>query len=189
MKKPTITPEMFRHGVKWLGTLLLFYLVSFVLYAVTLASMLKVRFAYGEFRAAFMTVLIFDILFWLIVTFVWTVRGEMSLDGVRRKIVAASKEEGFSLIPYFFRNFAMEWVWKTVFFFALQIPFTIFFGFFGLNLGESMIFLEKIYISVAGFYGISGSAILGLLFSTLYFYLITTLLSFLKYYHLLKNEL
>ena len=108
MKRLKITPSAFREGVKWLGMLAIFHTVAFILYSIFLASMLKVRYDYQEYTEAYTTVLIFNLLLWLIIAIVWVVRGQLSHDEVRRRIVAARKEDGFSLVPYFCRSFVME---------------------------------------------------------------------------------
>ncbi|MBQ8174757.1 MAG: hypothetical protein IJ009_05080 [Clostridia bacterium] len=183
-----ITPSSFRSGVKWLGILVMFHAAAFFLYSITLSSMLKTRFDYGEIREAYTTVLIFDLVFWAIVAVVWVLRGQMSHDEVRRKIVTAQKEEGSSLIGYFCRTFLKDWLWRSLFFLVLQIPFAIFFANFGLALNDTITFFEKIYIADAGFYGATDSAPLGLLLSTLFFLAVMLLTSFLKCVLLLRNE-
>lgn len=187
MKNVKLTPSAFRNGVKWLGLLLIFHVAALILFSIFLAPDLKVRYDYEEYTAAYTTVLVFDLVCWLVVAFIWVLRGQMSHDEVRRKIVEARKEEGFSPLSYFARTFLVDWTWRSAFFFVLQIPFTVFFANYGLALNDTMFILEKFYIAEAGFYATTGSAILGLLLSTLYFFAVMVLMTLIKYLHLVKK--
>lgn len=183
-----LKPSSFRRGVKFLFFLALCHIIGFVLYSVVLSNLVKERFSHSEIDGAYGMIMLFDLLFWLLVAVVWIVRGEMSYSDIRRNILVAADQEGFSSCRYFCQTFLIDWIWKAVLFLALQLPFAIFYANFGLALDYSSTFIEKIYMSVAGFYAVSHSVLFGLLFSTLYFYGIMMLFSFLKYRKILKNR-
>lgn len=182
-----LKPGSFRKGMKWLLTLAVFHVAAFVLYSVLLAGVTKERFMHGDANAAYITVLIFGLIFWLAVGIVWVVRGEMSYAEVRRNILTAAKEESFSFMGYFCRTFLTGWIWKTVFFLVLQSPFAILYANYGLMLDDSITIIEKLYIAEAGFYATTNSTLLGLVLSTVYFFVVMSFFSFLKYCSLLKN--
>lgn len=81
-----------------------------------------------------------------------------------------------------------EWLWKTVIFVIFQLPLTVFYANFGLALDESITIIEKFYIVDSGFCAITGSAILGLVLSALYFLLAMLLVAYIGYRIVLKQR-
>ena len=184
-----LKPSSFRNGVKWLLILLIFHFVSFVIYSFLFAPPVKQMYGMDEQRAlAYATVLLFECLFWLIMAFAWVTRWHMSYSDVRREILTAAKEDGFSPLSYFCRVYVKEWGWRTAFYAVLQLPLTVLFGSFGLALDDSITFIEKFYIADAGFYGVTGSWFFGLLLSSLYFYVVMTAVTFVKYFRILRSK-
>lgn len=184
-----LKPSSFRNGIKWLFALLIFHFVSFVIYSLLFAPPIKQMYGMDEERMrAYFAVLLFQCLFWAIMAFFWVTRWQMSYSDVRRDILAAAKEEGFSPLRYFCKVYMRDWAWRTAFYLVLQLPLTIFFANFGLALDDSITAIEKFYIADAGFYGVTGSWVVGLLLSTLYFFIVMLDVSYIKYRLLLKNE-
>ncbi len=189
MEKIAIKPSSFRAGVKWLGALLLFHLGAFLAYSLLMVSIVKSMYDRdNDHGRAFATILVFQCVFWLLVAFLWVARGEMSYSENRRLLLNASREEGFSPLAYFFRQYGVRWLWRTAFYAAFQLPFTFFFNAYGLIPNDSITFIEKWYIADAGFYGITGSAIAGFLLSTLYFFFIMVFCSLIKFFILLRQK-
>ncbi len=182
-------PSSFRSGVKWLFVLLVFHFISFVLYSLVFAPPIKQMYGMDEERVrAYFTVLLFQCLFWAIMALFWVLRWQMSYSDVRRDILAAAKEEGFSSFRYFCKVYMKDWAWRTAFYTVLQLPLTILFANFGLALDDSITGIEKFYIADAGFYGVTGSWFFGLLLSSLYFFAVMILACLIKYYSILKKK-
>ncbi|MBQ8351412.1 MAG: hypothetical protein IJY20_05160 [Clostridia bacterium] len=139
--------------------------------------------------AAHGVLIAFQCAYWLLIAFFAVFRGEMSYADVQRNIKNAAKEEGFSAMQYFANTFCKDWLWKTAAFIVLQIPFTAFFAGFGLALDESMTVIEKFYMTNAGFYAATGSAIIGLLLSAVYFFTIMVVVNYISYRLILKRRL
>ena len=189
MKKIGMKPSAFRAGIKWLGALILFHFGAFLAYSILLTPIVKSMYdrdnAHGR---AFATILAFQCVFWLLVAILWVARGEMSYAENRRLLLNASREEGFSPLAYFRRQYGVTWLWRTAFYAVFQLPFVFFFKAFGLVPNDSISFVEKWYIADAGFYGITGSAIAGFLLSVLYFFFIMMLCSLVKFFILLRQQ-
>ncbi len=185
-----LTPSSFRRGVKWVLSLLLFHFVGFLLYSFLIGNIVRPLYYVDENLGAAHGVLIaFQCLYWFLISFWVVFRGEMSYADVQRNIKNAAKEEGFSAMGYFTHTFVKDWLWKTAAFVILQIPFTAFFAGFGLALDESMTVIEKFYMTNAGFYTATGSAIVGLLMSAVYFFVIMVAVNYVSYQLVLKRRL
>lgn len=183
-----LKPGSFRNGVKWLFVLLIFHFVSLLIYSLLFAPPIRQMYGMDDERTrAYFSVLLFQCLFWLLAAFFWVIRWQMPYSDVRRDILSAAKEEGFSSWRYFCKVYVRDWGWRTAFYAVLQLPLAIIFANVGLALDDSMTVIEKFYIADAGFYGVTGSWILGLLLSSLYFFLVMTLASYAKYRLLLRN--
>ena len=179
----------FRNGIKWLFVLLVFHLISFLIYSLLFAPPIRQMYGMDDDRArAYATVLLFQCIFWAIMAIFWVVRWHMSYSDVRRNILAAAKEEGFSSFRYFCGIYLKDWAWRTAFYAILQLPLAILFANVGLALDDSMTVIEKFFIADAGFYGVTGSWFFGLLLSSLYFYAVMTAVTLIKYFRILKNK-
>jgi hypothetical protein len=185
-----ITPSSFRRGVKWVLSLLLFHFVGFLLYSFLIGNIVRSLYYMDENLGATHGVLIaFQCLYWLLIAFWAVFRGEMTYADVQRNIKNAAKEEGFSAMRYFTITFVKDWVWKTAAFIIFQLPFTAFFAGFGLALDEGMTIIEKFYMANAGFYAATGSALVGLLLSAVYFFVIMVAVNYISYQLILKRRL
>ena len=188
MKKWKLTPSAFRRGINWMLFLAIFHLAGQILYGAFFNGSVKVMFDKDEdYARAFGTVLVFQLIFWLIVALLYIWRGLMSFADVQREMKKASKEEGFNAHAYFMNTFFRDWIWRTVLYAVFQLPFLIFYAAFGLALGNAMIGLEKFYIADAGFYGTCGT-FLGFLLTTAYFFGIMVLVHYVTYRIMLVKQ-
>ena len=187
MSKIKITPSMFRSGVKWLGKLLLLQIATLVIYAVALNGIVSPMYANDDRAGAYRLLFFISLVFMVIGCFV-LVRLQMSFSDVRTGIITASREEGYRPLHHFFRTLGYECGWKSLFLLVMQIPFAFFFASFGVALDNSALPFENFYILEAGFYTITGSALAGILLSTLCFFALLLLFSALFYFRLLRDK-
>ena len=189
MQKWKLTPAAFRKGINWLLFVAVFHLAGNILYGAFVNNSVKIMFDKDEnYARAYGVVLGFQLIFWLIVALIYIWRGVMSFSDVQREMKNASKEEGFSPNRYFRDTFLHDWIWRTVLYAVFGLPFLIFYASFGLALGNAMIGLERFYIADAGFYGVTGSAILGFLLTTVYFFCIMVAVHYVTYRIMLAKQ-
>lgn len=183
-----LNPSSFRRGVNWLGLLLLSYFIAFVGYSFLLAPLVKQMYVDDRQSRAYGIILLFSLLYWLAFTFVTVVRGKMSYSETRTSLLKAAREEGFSPWSYFARTFLPEYAWKTAFFAVVQLPFTFFYGAFGIAIDDTAVFFDKFFIAVAGFYTSTGSAFFGWLLSCVFFFAVMVLVTLVKYLLMLRDQ-
>lgn len=181
-EKWKLTPAAFRKGVNWLLFVAIFHFAGNIIYGAFFGNSAMILFDKDEnYAKAYTLVLTFQLLFWLLVALIFIWRWQMSYSEVQREMKNAAKEEGFNPNRYFYNAFFKGWIWRTILYAVFQIPFLIFYAAFGLNLGNGMIGLERFYIASAGFYGVSGSFILGILLGTAYFFAIMVAVHYVTY--------
>lgn len=182
-------PSTFRKIIHWLFALLVFHLAGFILYSFLLSGAVKAMYDLDEnIAGAYGYVLLFQCIYWAVAVLVFIRFFQMSDSDMQRAIRTADKEENFSPMQYFYKHFVVDLFWKAGVYAVFQLPLAIFFGLFGLVLDDSVTFLEKYYISSAGFYGVTGSAFAGILLSTVYLFVLMAGVSYLYYRRILRDK-
>ncbi len=158
--------ELFRTCVRWVGLLLLAHLVAMLIFGLVVSqSVTSMMEDYPE--RAYRTIFIYDTVFLLIFTLVFA-RINSSYTEYRKSLREASKLEGFSAFGFYRQTKLKEHLIKVGIFAVLQLPFTVFFACWGLDVIYITGF-EQFYILDAGSYAMTGSWILGFLLSVLIF--------------------
>jgi len=181
-------PETFRKAVKWLGVIILAHLAAMLIFAIVLAGSAE-SFAKDSPDYAYGIVETFDIIFY-IAFIVLVNRLENSYSDFDRNLKNAMKTEGFSILGYYRSSFFKDHMIKAAILVAFQIPFAIFYRVLGLSLTETTAF-EQFYILDAGFYGASGSTLLGFLYCTVTvaaIWFAVNIVSLVWKYYALKKE-
>ncbi len=112
-------------------------------------------------------VLLFGLASLLIFCIYYTISGARDAE-YTSVLKAAMKEEGFSVLRYFAKTQCKMNLYRVVAFAVFQIPFAIFFAFFGFSL-DLTTGVEAFYRLEAGMYGLTGSWLLGFVLMTLVF--------------------
>lgn len=155
--------ELFRKNVKWAGIVLLVHIGAMIVFAIFVSSQLQ-RLEYNEFiMPAHFEALITSIVIWTIFS-VFYFKISSTFTEYRRLIKEEMKKENYSLIRCYRENFLKEDLWKIAILAAFQIPFMVFFAIAGVSYLVSTP-IDRFYILEAGFYGLSGSSIVGFLSS------------------------
>ena len=85
----------------------------------------------------------------------------------KSEIRKAHREGSFSPLSFWKQHYLAELLTATVLCFLLQLPFMGFFGKYGFSFMETTL-IERFYVIDAGPYLVTGSALTGLLISTLW---------------------
>lgn len=96
----------------------------------------------------------------------------------RREFRAAVKNENVSVLEFYRSSLLIENLLKLVVFAVFQIPFTVFYSAFGLDLVYTT-GLEQFYIMDAGAYALTNSALLGFFLNTVLFGVVFLAIQFL----------
>ena len=154
---------MFRKTVQWLGIVILAHLAAMLIFGIVLAGSVE-SLERESPKEAYEAIMIFDVIFYI--AFVILVsKLETSYADYRRNLKNAIKEEGFTILGYYKKNFFREQLVKAAVLAGFHIPFAVFYQILGLSMTEATVF-EQFYILDAGFYGVAGSSILGFLLET-----------------------
>ena len=159
--------EMFRTLVKWTGLVVVAHLIAMICFGIFMSSSAA---RYEENDAVWMAhryAFWFSVIIEILLTVLYS-KISASFVEYRRAITMAMKEEGFSVLSYYKKNQLREDIWRIVIVAAFQLPFTVFYAFAGISYSYST-FFDTFYIMDGGYYAITGSPILGLLFGTLAF--------------------
>ena len=159
--------DTFRSMVKWFGLLLLFHLMSMILFGVLFSSSVAQMVDDKLQIRANLTVLIYNIVVFVIFSVVYS-KIESSFSEYKKGIKETVRENEFSTVNYFKENFLKEHLIRLGIYFAFQLPFLVFCLIFGVELQYPTTF-EQFYIAETGFYLVTGSALLGILLNTLVF--------------------
>ena len=169
--------DVFRSMVKWFGLLLLFHLMSMILFGLLFSSSVAQMVDDKLQPRANATILIYDIVVFVIFSVVFS-KIESSFSEYKKGIKDRVRENKFSVVEYFKQNFLKEHLIRLGIYFAFQLPFLVFCLVFGVELQYPTMF-EQFYIAETGFYLATGSALLGLLLNTVVFGMIFSLIRIL----------
>ncbi len=170
--------ELFRSSVRWVGLLLLAHLVAMLIFGLTVSQAVATMLMDIEDYSAraYRTIFIYDTVFLLIFTLVFSRIGASYYE-YRKTLREAIKQENFSAFKFYKQTRLKEHLVKVGIFAAFQLPFTVFFACWGLDVVNITGF-EQFYILEAGSYAMTGSWILGFLLSVAVFALIHLGLNF-----------
>ena len=166
--------ELFRKMVKWFGLLLLFHLMSMILFGVIFSSSVARMIDDKLQTRVNLTVLIYNIAVFVIFSIVHS-KIESSFSEYKKGIKETVRANEFSALKYFKATFLKEHLIRLGIYFAFQLPFLVFCLIFGVELQYPTMF-EQFYITETGFYLVTGSALLGLLLNTVVFGIIFSLI-------------
>ena len=169
-----MTNEMFRRLVKWFGLVLLGHFVIMLIYNLFLASYVA-QVSAQNYNEAKMTMLFFSMIIPPIVLFIKE-KISSSMIEYRRLLKLGMKEEGFSILEYFKKNFLKETLLEIGVYAVVQLPFVIIALFRGAGAAILIVLLQPFYMLEYGFYintmfwiGNVPMLVLGWLVATLYF--------------------
>lgn len=169
-----MTNEMFRRLVKWFGLVLLGHFAIMIIYNLFLASYVA-QISMQNYSEAKMTMLFFSMIIPPIVLFIKE-KISTSMVESRRLLKLVMKEEEFSLIGYFKKNFLKETLLEIGVYAAIQLPFIILASIRTPLTVYVLVMLERFYMLEYGFYintmfwiGNVPVLLLGWLLATLYF--------------------
>ena len=168
--------ELFRKNVRWAGLVVLIHIGALIVFGIFFSSTLQ-RLEDNELIAlAHRNALLGDVVLWTVFS-VFYFKITSTFADYKRLLKDAMKEDGFSVFGYYKRQYLREDIWKMAILSAFQIPFMAFFAMAGISYLYSTP-IDKFYMLEAGFYGMSGSSILGLLISTVIFSVIFLIFRF-----------
>ena len=170
--------EIFKKAVKWTVIVLLAHLAAMLLFAMIMAGSVE-SVAKDSPSGAYRMVLVFDLVFYVIFLILAN-RFETSYAEYHRSLRNAVKDSGFSMVEHYKKNFLVYTLVKGAVLSAVQIPFLIFYRMFGFSMTVTTVF-EQFFILDAGFYGVSGSAVLGFIVATVTLALLCLAVSFAAY--------
>lgn len=154
--------------LKWLGILLAVHIVGMILYGMLLANTTyDMAFDFPDDLSTP------NLLTWVFggtitVAFVLMLQRFDSLpQTTKSEIRKAHREGSFSPLSFWKQHYLAELLTATVLCFLLQLPFMGFFGKYGFSFMETTL-IERFYVIDAGPYLVTGSALTGLLISTLW---------------------
>ena len=162
-----MSQELFRKLVKWLGIVVVLHLVAMLFFGMFFSSNIAALEALGDFGEASLTVFLFDIGVNIIFVVIYA-KAVSSFADYSKAITAAMKEPSFTVIEYYKNTYLKLDLLKIAVFAVFQLPFVIFAAVFGISFLNST-FMERFYIFEAGYYALTGSAILGFLISVVVF--------------------
>ena len=169
--------ELFRKNVRWAGIVLLVHIGAIIVFGIFFSATLEKFEDNDLINLAHQRALWGDLELWTIFS-VFYFKISSTFTEYRRLIKEEMKKENYSLLRCYRENFFKEDLWKIAILAAFQIPFMVFFAMAGISYLYSTP-IDKFYILEAGFYGVSGSSIIGLISSTLTFSLIYLAFRFL----------
>ncbi len=177
-------PSFFRKLVKWALILLLTRLAAMIFFAVVLARIATPLAAERPFRVAVLCAA-FSLLLQAVFAFYFTRTRLNTSYEVRQKIALyRGKERPFLL---YLKDSVGELCWMVGIFSVSQLPFTLFYALFGFSFTATTE-LEKLYIMDAGFYLLTGNAVLGFLLNLLSFALLVLLVHLFFWHHIQNDE-
>jgi len=157
----------FRKAIQWLGILVLAHVVAMILFGLFLSSYVTNLVIEEIYSEAYVTVfgfcLVFDILFCIAYFKI-----ETSFISYRKELKESIRSGNFTLIGNFKEKKLKEYIIRISVFVLFQIPFLLFFSFFGLSFTATTGF-ERFYIMDAGAYALTRIPILGFTLNTLIF--------------------
>lgn len=169
--------ELFRNNVKWAGLMVLVHIGAMIIFGIFFSATLA-KFEDNDMIAfAHQRAFWGDITLWALFSLFYF-KISFSFTDCRRELKDTMKEESFSLIGYYKKRYLREDIWRMGILAAFQLPFIVFYAILGLSYLYSTP-IEQFYILEAGFYGTSGSAILGVLLCTAVFTVIYLFFRFL----------
>ena len=169
--------ELFRKNVRWAGIVLLVHIGAIIVFGIFFSATLEKFEDNDLINLAHQRALWGDLELWTIFS-VFYFKISSTFTDHRRLLKESMKEDGFSVFGYYKKQHLREDIWRMAILAAFQIPFMVFFAFAGISYLYSTP-IDKFYILEAGFYGVSGSSIIGLISSTLTFSLIYLAFRFL----------
>lgn len=169
--------ELFRKNVRWAGLMVLAHVGVMIVFAIFMSSGLARLEENERMLSAHLNTLLTDVIVWCLFSLFYFKITSTFADH-RRLLKESMKEDGFSVFGYYKKQHLREDIWRMAILAAFQIPFMVFFAFAGISYLYSTP-IDKFYILEAGFYGVSGSSIIGLISSTLTFSLIYLAFRFL----------
>ena len=168
---------LFRNNVKWAGLMAIVHIGAWIVFAIFISSTLSKYEDNELIGLAHQCALIYDVILWSLFSLFYFKITSTFAD-FSRELKNAMKEEGFSLISYYKSRYLREDLWRMAIIAAFQLPFVVFYAILGISYLASTP-IEQFYALEIGFYGVSGSAILGLVLSTVVFAVIYLAFRFL----------
>ena len=159
------TREKIRSLIKWFMILCGYHILSGLFYNILVKRMVTDLARDRYISRAHVTVLIFGVVA-LAVLCIWHSLTEARYTEYRDSLKKALAEENFSLFRYCVSSFGKINLLRCVVYIFFQIPFMIFYAFFGFS-AEHTTLLEVFYIIEAGFYQNIGNCVLGAILSAL----------------------
>jgi len=168
---------LFRNNVKWAGLMVLVHIGAMIVFGIFSSATLQ-KLEDNELIALAHTQAFWDSIVLFTVFSLFFCKISSSFTDYRRELKDAMKADDYSLIGYYKKRYLREDIWRIGILLVFQLPFTVFYAILGLSYLYSTP-IEEFYILEAGFYGVSGSSIIGLISSTLTFSLIYLAFRFL----------
>ncbi len=184
------TKEKIRSLIKWFMILCGYHILSGLFYNILVKRMVTDLARDRYISRAHVTVLIFGVVA-LTVFCIWHSLTEARYTEYRDSLKKALAEENFSLSRYYISNFGKMNPLRCVVYICFQIPFMIFYAFFGFS-AEHTTFFEIFYVIEAGFYQNIGNCVLGAILSALCLLVILSAVQFAflfsNYRYVLENS-
>lgn len=159
--------ELFRKLVKWFGIVILVHLVAMLFFGMVFSSTAAALQDEGDVAIANRMTFFFDIAVNLIFVIIY-MKLSASFSDYNKAIRDAMKDPSFSVIGYYKTAFLKYDLMKIAIFAVFQIPFVIFYAVAGYSFLHSTL-MDRLYLLDAGYYALTGSSILGFLFSVAVF--------------------
>ena len=164
--------SLFKKIIRWLGILIIAHIASMIISLIFISNFVP-EMAEETPEKAKTVILIFDIVMFALLSAIYSYT-ETSYIAYRKSIKEMLKDNSFSLVKHFKKDYLKEHLIEIGIFMVTQIPFVIFFAIWGFELQYPTAF-EKFYIMDAGAYAFTNSAMLGWLLNTLLFGIVFTL--------------
>lgn len=156
---------LIRAGAIWLITLIAWRILTMIFWGMFFGSTIDAELSLYETSTVPRTVTILSSLVaMLILAAVSGFNFARNNGDQRRALIEASREEGFSLLVHM-KKFIPLYAVSMGLYVLTQLPFCGFFAAFGFkyNVATGSTAFEKLHVADAGFYLLTGSALLGLL--------------------------
>ncbi len=161
-----MTHKLFKKSLQWFGILIAAHLIVRLVYGLLFASDIAITSEY-DLAAANRSLFIFCTVAQTVFSVICIKIDKMFSD-YEKDFNEAMNAPSFSIIGYYKKNYLSEHLIKIAIFAVFQLPFTLFFAFWGYSYTEPFI-LETLYQMDAGAYVFTGSPILGFILNTVIF--------------------
>jgi hypothetical protein len=171
--------SLFKKEFRWFGILIIAHVVSMIISLIFISNFVP-EMAEETPEKAKTVILIFDIVMFALLSAIYSYT-ETSYIAYRKSVKEMLRDNSFSVIRHFKKDYLKAHLIEIGIFMVSQIPFVIFFAIWGFELQYPTAF-EKFYIMDVGSFALTNSAILGWLLNTLLFGVVYTLFRILAIY-------